>query len=189
MPPEIRPAVVRQMRKVAGSNGLVFLTYWNGRKFREGLVHYYKKNPQLCGSFDVAKQDFDRRKLLTDTGYTSYWPYENEVELMVISYGVRPADIIDIKVVGKGVFVIIKGIERHQEDKRRAQIDSTVQSLTEVLSQFGLEDYAENLVTEGFDDIEMWPDVTHEMLKEIGFKAGHRLKWDKMIRSPTFKSN
>jgi len=189
MPPEIRPAVVRQMRKVAGQNGLVFLTYWNGRKFREGLVHYYKKNPSLCGNFDIAKQDFERRKLLTETGYTSYWPYENEVELMVISYGVRPADIIDIKVVGKGVFVIIKGISREHEDRKRAEFESQITKLSEVLSRYGLEQYAESLVAEGFDDMEMWTDVTHDMLKEVGMKAGHRLKWDKMIRSPTFKTS
>merc|ERR1712224_143210 len=111
MPPEIRPKVVRQMRKVAGPKGLVFLSYWNGMKFREGLIHYYKKNPQLCGNFEIYAQDFDRRKLHTDTGYTSYWPLENEVELMVISYGVRPEHIVDIKVVGKGIFAIVQGID------------------------------------------------------------------------------
>jgi len=185
MPPEIRPAVVQQMRKLAGSEGLVFLTYWNGRKFREGLVNYYKKNPNLCGSFDIATQDFDRRKLLTDTGYTSYWPFENEVELMVISYGVRPADIIDIKSVGKGVFVILKGIPRDAEDKRRAEIDAATERVLAVLIEYGLGEYADVLVAEGFDDIDMWPEVSHEMLKEIGMKAGHRLKWDKMVRSMT----
>jgi len=185
MPPEIRPAVVRQMRKLAGSEGLVFLTYWNGRKFREGLVNYYKKNPSLCGNFDIATQDFDRRKLLTDTGYTSYWPLENEVELMVISYGVRPSDIIDIKSVGKGVFVILKGIPREAEDKKRAEMDAAIEKVAAVLLEYGLSDYAEVLVSEGFDDIDMWPEVSHEMLKEIGMKAGHRLKWDKMVRSMT----
>lgn len=114
MPPEIRPTVVRQMRKVAGRDGFVFLTYWNGMKFREGLVNYYKKNLSLCGEFDIAVQDFDRRKLHTETGYSSHWPLENEVEIMVISYGVSPEDIIDIKVVGKGIFVIISGIENRQ---------------------------------------------------------------------------
>jgi len=183
MPPEIRPAVVRQMRKLAGSDGLVFLTYWNGRKFREGLVNYYKKNPSLCGKFDIATQDFDRRKLLTETGYTSYWPLENEVELMVISYGVRPSDIIDIKSVGKGVFVILKGIPRDLEDKRRAELDASMEKVAAVLSDYGLVQYAEVLTYEGFDDIDMWPEVSHEMLKEIGMKAGHRLKWDKMVRT------
>jgi len=183
MPPEIRPAVVRQMRKLAGSEGLVFLTYWNGRKFREGLVNYYKKNPSLCGNFDIATQDFDRRKLLTETGYTSYWPYENEVELMVISYGVRPQDIIDIKVVGKGIFVIVKGIKRELEDQRRAEFDAAMDKVTQALLEYGLVDYAQTLVENGFDDIDVWPEVSQEMLKEIGMKAGHRLKWDKMIRA------
>lgn len=183
MPPEIRPAVVRQMRKIAGSDGLVFLTYWNGRKFREGLVHYYKKNPSLCGNFDIATQDFDRRKLLTETGYTSYWPLENEVELMVISYGVRPSDIIDIKSVGKGVFVILKGIPRDLEDKRRAALDAAMEKVSAALVDYGLSEYAQILTYEGFDDIDMWPEVSHEMLKEIGMKAGHRLKWDKMVRA------
>jgi len=183
MPPEIRPAVVRQMRKLAGSEGLVFLTYWNGRKFREGLVNYYKKNPSLCGNFDVATQDFDRRKLLTETGYTSYWPYENEVELMVISYGVRPQDIIDIKVVGKGIFVIVKGIKRELEDQKRAEFDAAMDKVTQALLEFGLVDYSQTLVENGFDDIDVWPEVSQEMLKEIGMKAGHRLKWDKMIRA------
>jgi len=183
MPPEIRPAVVRQMRKLAGSEGLVFLTYWNGRKFREGLVNYYKKNPSLCGTFDIATQDFDRRKLLTETGYTSYWPYENEVELMVISYGVRPQDIIDIKVVGKGIFVIVKGIKRELEDHKRAEFDAAMDKVTQELMQYGLVDYAQTLVENGFDDIDMWPEVSQEMLKEIGMKAGHRLKWDKMVRA------
>ena len=50
----------------------------------------------------------------------------------VISYGVRPADIIDIKSVGKGVFVILKGIPRDAEDKRRAEIDAATERVLAV---------------------------------------------------------
>jgi len=109
MPEEIRPACVHQMRTVAGRNGIVFLSYWNGAKFRQGLIHYYKKNPQLCGDFDLAAQDFDRRKLLTDSGYTSHWPYENEVEQMLRCYGIPVRDILEVKTVGKGVFCVLRG--------------------------------------------------------------------------------
>ena len=47
----------------------------------------------------------------------------------VISYGVRPSDIIDIKSVGKGVFVILKGISRDAEDKRRSEIDAATEKV------------------------------------------------------------
>lgn len=109
MPEEIRPKCVQQMRAVAGENGLVFLSYWNGRKFRDGLVNYYSINPQLCGEFDVAVQDFERRKLNTKTGYTSHWPLEHEVETMLRCYGVPIRDIIEVKTVGKGIFAILRG--------------------------------------------------------------------------------
>jgi len=109
MPEEIRPQCIRQMRVVAGKQGLVFLSYWNGSKFREGLVQYYQRNPQLCGNFNVGFQDFQRRKLLTETGYTSHWPLEHEVETMLRCYGVPIADILEVKVVGKGIFAILRG--------------------------------------------------------------------------------
>ena len=56
------------MRQVAGREGFVFLSYYNGEKFRQGLVDYYAKNPQLCGDFKLEAQDFQRRKLRTSTG-------------------------------------------------------------------------------------------------------------------------
>lgn len=113
MPEEIRPKCVHQMRAVAGRDGLVFLSYWNGRKFRRGLVEYYGKNPQLCGKFEIAAQDFERRKLLTETGYTSHWPLEYEVESMLRCYGVPLRDILSVKTVGKGIFVILQGSDAY----------------------------------------------------------------------------
>lgn len=113
MPEEIRPKCVHQMRAVAGRDGLVFLSYWNGRKFRQGLVEYYSRNPQLCGEFEIAAQDFERRKLLTNTGYTSHWPLEYEVESMLRCYGVPLRDIIEVKTVGKGIFVVLRGSDSY----------------------------------------------------------------------------
>lgn len=109
MPEEIRPRIVHQMRAVAGPDGLVFLSYWNGRKFRDGLMQYYRKNPQLCGDFEIAEQDFERRKLMTSTGYTSHWPLEYEVESMLRCYGVPIKDILEVKVVGNGIFATLRG--------------------------------------------------------------------------------
>jgi len=109
MPEEIRPQCVHQMRAVAGRDGFVLLSYWNGRKFRQGLVEYYQKNPQLCGDFDIEVQDFERRKLKTKTGYTSHWPLEYEVESMLRCYGVPIQDILEVKVVGKGIFALLRG--------------------------------------------------------------------------------
>lgn len=109
MPEEIRPQCIHQMRAVAGPNGLVFISYWNGRKFRQGLVEYYKANPQLCGNFEVAVQDFERRKLKTEIGYTSHWPLEHEVETMLRCYGVPISDILEVKTVGKGIFAVLRG--------------------------------------------------------------------------------
>lgn len=111
MPEEIRPRCVHQMRAVAGADGLVFLSYWNGRKFREGLLQFYKKNPQLCGNFEVAEQDFERRKLKTETGYTSHWPLEYEVENMLRCYGVPIKDILEVKTVGNGIFATMRGCD------------------------------------------------------------------------------
>jgi len=109
MPEEIRPTVIHQMRQVAGREGFVFLSYYNGEKFRQGLVEYYAKNPQLCGDFKLEAQDFQRRKLRTSTGYTSHWPLEHEVESMLRCYGIPVSDILEVKVVGRGIFAVVRG--------------------------------------------------------------------------------
>jgi len=106
---EIRPTVVHQMRQVAGQDGFVFLSYYNGEKFRQGLVEYYAKNPQLCGTFKLEAQDFHGRNLRTSTGYTSHWPFEHEVESMLRCYGIPVQDILEVKVVGRGIFAVVRG--------------------------------------------------------------------------------
>lgn len=114
MPEEIRHEVIREMQKVAGKDGIVLVTYWNGNYFRQGVEEYYAKNSQLCGNFDLEKQDYVNRKLLTDTGYTSHWPTVNEVHAMFVGYLDDENDIISIQENDKGVFALIKGISSNE---------------------------------------------------------------------------
>lgn len=115
MPEEIRPTVIHQMRQVAGRHGFVFLSYYNGQKFRQGLVDYYAKNLELCGNFRLEAQDFERRKLRTSTGYTSHWPLEHEVESMLRCCGIPVQDILEVKVVGRGIFAVVRGTAADQD--------------------------------------------------------------------------
>lgn len=109
LPESIRANVVREMQKVAGPNGHVLITYWNGSCFKQGVEQYYARNQQLCGSFVIEDQDFVGRKLLTDTGYTSYWPYVHEVMELFLEYCEDRSTILSIKQLDKGVCVLLKG--------------------------------------------------------------------------------
>ena len=44
MPEEIRDTVIEEMRVVAGIEGRIVITYWNGRMFAHGVMGYYRKN-------------------------------------------------------------------------------------------------------------------------------------------------
>lgn len=110
MPEAVRKNVVREMQLVAGPKGHVLITYWSGLFFKRGVKEYYGQNQQLCGTFDIDAQDYENRKLLTDTGYTSHWPYAYEVMQMYMGYVEDPRTILSIKQCDKGVFVLLKGV-------------------------------------------------------------------------------
>ena len=73
IPPEIKPAVYKQMAHVAGKQGVAIMVYWNGNRFGDAVQHFYHKNPQLCGPFTGECIDLDTRTLRTPSGYTTHW--------------------------------------------------------------------------------------------------------------------
>mmetsp|Transcript_18496 Transcript_18496/g.40257 ORF Transcript_18496/g.40257 Transcript_18496/m.40257 type:complete len:622 (+) Transcript_18496:580-2445(+) len=89
MPHELRGGVVDQMIAVAGAEGLCMVSYWNGNFFSHAVMNYYKKNPQLCGEFQVHKHvDWEKSTLLTPTNYSTHWQTPLEVQQLLRSYDV-----------------------------------------------------------------------------------------------------
>lgn len=90
LPEEIRSKVVSLMFKVAGADGKILITFWDGRFFPHAVLSYYKKNPQLCGDFDVEDSvDFEARHLETPSGYCSTWLLAKEVIRMMESFDIN----------------------------------------------------------------------------------------------------
>lgn len=89
MPQALRGAVIDQMLALAGSDGLCMVSYWNGNFFSHAIMNYYKRNPKLCGVFDVHTHvDWDNRILITPTNYSTHWQTPQEVQLLLRSYDV-----------------------------------------------------------------------------------------------------
>lgn len=86
MPDNLRSKVIEQMLCTAGPYGLCMATYWNGNFFSHAVLNYYKKNPQLCGDFDISEHvDWSKRSLLTPTNYSTVWHTPQEVEQLMHS--------------------------------------------------------------------------------------------------------
>ena len=75
MPENIRGVVFDQMLALAGNDGICMISYWNGDYFSYAVMECYKKNPFLCGEFDIRKHvDWESRKLVTPNDYSTEWP-------------------------------------------------------------------------------------------------------------------
>jgi len=122
MPEEIRDAVIEQMRVVAGIEGRIVVTYWNGRMFAHGVMGYYRKNSDLCGTFDLTDEhvDWENKKIETRTSYKSEWPTSSDVSRWMASLHID-VDIVEpelketleidhIAEVGMGVYLWLKGV-------------------------------------------------------------------------------
>lgn len=87
MPASIRYRVLQQMREVAGNNGKMVITYWNGQYFSHGVASYYLKNPQLCGEVDINQHiDWKEQTLISSTGYHTQWLHPASVLRLFRSY-------------------------------------------------------------------------------------------------------
>eukprot|EP00571_Detonula_confervacea_P016042 CAMPEP_0172308388 /NCGR_PEP_ID=MMETSP1058-20130122/8992_1 /TAXON_ID=83371 /ORGANISM="Detonula confervacea, Strain CCMP 353" /LENGTH=566 /DNA_ID=CAMNT_0013020785 /DNA_START=140 /DNA_END=1840 /DNA_ORIENTATION=+ len=131
MPEEIRDTVIEEMRVVAGLEGRIVVTYWNGRMFAHGVMGYYRKNSDLCGTFDLTDEhvDWENKKIETRTSYKSEWPTSSDVrrwmsslhiDLKVVEPEMKETPEADhIAEVGMGVYLWLKGV---------APVDSSVGS-------------------------------------------------------------
>mmetsp|Transcript_27923 Transcript_27923/g.57006 ORF Transcript_27923/g.57006 Transcript_27923/m.57006 type:complete len:576 (-) Transcript_27923:274-2001(-) len=122
MPEEIRDTVIDKMRVVAGLEGRIVVTFWNGRMFAHGVLGYYKKNSDLCGEFDLSKDhvDWESRKIETLSSYKSQWHTAEEVARWMSSVLI-PVTIVEpelketheadhVAEYGMGVYLWLKGI-------------------------------------------------------------------------------
>jgi len=122
MPEEIRDTVIEKMRVVAGLEGRIVVTYWNGRMFAHGVMGYYRKNSDLCGTFDLTDEhvDWENKKIETRTSYKSEWPTSSDVcrWMSSLHIDVRVAEaeqketleVDHIAEVGMGVYLWLKGV-------------------------------------------------------------------------------
>lgn len=96
MPEKLRGATVAQMLAIAGEEGRCGVSYWNGNFFSHAILGYYKKNPNLCGKFDVYQHvNWETRQLLTPTNYSTHWHFPTEVQQILRSFDVDVDVITD----------------------------------------------------------------------------------------------
>jgi sarcosine/dimethylglycine N-methyltransferase len=94
MPEHLRGGVVEQMLALAGDDGMCMVSYWNGNFFSHAIMNYYKKNPNLCGNFEVHKHvDWEKRCLLSPTNYSTEWHYPVEVQQLLRAFDVDVENI------------------------------------------------------------------------------------------------
>jgi len=121
MPEEIRDTVIEKMRVVAGIEGRIVVTYWNGRMFAHGVMGYYRKNSDLCGTFDLTEEhvDWENKKIETRTSYKSEWPTAPDVcrwmaslhiDVDVVEAEESTPEVDHIAEVGMGVYLWLKGV-------------------------------------------------------------------------------
>lgn len=122
MPEEIRDTVIEKMRVVAGIEGRIVVTYWNGRMFAHGVMGYYRNNPDLCGTFDLTEEhvDWENKKIETRTSYKSEWPTSQDVcrwmaslhiDVDIVEAETKSTPEIDhIAEVGMGVYLWLNGV-------------------------------------------------------------------------------
>jgi len=94
MPEHLRGGVIEQMLALAGDDGICMVSYWNGNFFSHAIMNYYKKNPNLCGKFEVHRHvDWENRCLLTPTNYSTEWHFPVEVQQLLRAYDVDVENI------------------------------------------------------------------------------------------------
>lgn len=126
IPLAIRSTVVSSMTTLAGKEGKCLVTLWDGRFFSHAVKAYYKKNPNLCGPFNITEDvDFEKRHLETPSGYCTTWHIAEEVVRMIQSFDVnevyyrrKTSDSIlpkdnYVENVDIGIFVWLNGAERN----------------------------------------------------------------------------
>lgn len=97
MPEELRGATVAQMLAIAGDDGHCLVSYWNGNFFSHAIMNYYKRNPKLCGSFDLNTHvNWDERKLVSSTGYSTTWHTVEEVQNILRAHDVDVDMVHDV---------------------------------------------------------------------------------------------
>jgi len=69
-----RKKVIENMKKIAGDNGVVIISAFNGDNFKQIAPHIYKPIEDLVGQIDENLSfDNDRKVFRTESGYHSEW--------------------------------------------------------------------------------------------------------------------
>jgi PhzF family phenazine biosynthesis protein len=110
MPEAIRQAVVTEMVRVAGREGLIYLVVFNGSAFRTGVEQFYRPNPQLCGELSEEDVDWRSRTLrVRSTGYYSHWFNVDEILALFEQAGAR---LESVEHEGIGSYFLWKSAEQ-----------------------------------------------------------------------------
>lgn len=103
MPKSTRQTVINEMVKVAGDDGVLFLTVFNGEHFASGVEKFYKTVPRSCGTIQDTDISFETTEInVPSTGYYAHWFMPDEVAKMLDAAGLRD---YQIEQHGVGLFV------------------------------------------------------------------------------------
>jgi len=102
MKSDVRVNVLKEMRKLVGSNGVFVLILFDKADFADrGINEFYRNVPELCGSFDTDSVDFENGELHTDNGYYSHWFSREEVQNIL-----KELDL-EGKIIKKGIGLFV----------------------------------------------------------------------------------
>lgn len=95
MPEDVRSKVLRQMKHIAGDDGVVIVGYWNAHSFGHAVQHFYAAHPELCGPLEGAEYDWKNATMRTKQGYRTKWTTAAEAKRLLELEGFHVADVTE----------------------------------------------------------------------------------------------
>ncbi|MEM2129034.1 MAG: hypothetical protein QXZ70_00395 [Candidatus Bathyarchaeia archaeon] len=84
MRPGVRQLSIKKMKEIAGADGVIVLSVFDGSKFLEGVEKIYSPLEDFVGDFiPEINIDYERHIFTTMRGYYSHWFEENEIKGML----------------------------------------------------------------------------------------------------------
>ena len=100
VPPDKRQSFVDNMRKIAGKEGLVIITAFNGDNFGYVAPRLYRPMMPMIRRIDDDSFDEVNRVFHNSLGFRSQWFTQTQIRSILHSENVRPIPI-EVKVEGK----------------------------------------------------------------------------------------
>jgi len=108
-----RKCSIKEMKEIAGENGIIVISVFDGSRFAEGVEKIYFPLSKFVGDFrPEINIDYEKRVFTTAKGYYSHWFEENELEDLLKE---EDLDIVDLKRDPNSLAIFIKAVPRRNK--------------------------------------------------------------------------